>query len=117
MKKILLASVIGLLSTGAMATALCDGTSGGPKTVDAASGSFNVTAIKSTCSQNVFLDYSGNSTSMGVGTGSKKGKTAYKGNTAGGAVTRHADCPTTGCTATESGAAATQALTDAASSS
>ncbi|HZX31942.1 MAG TPA: hypothetical protein VFF03_11375 [Rhodocyclaceae bacterium] len=121
MKKVILAAVIGIASTGVMAaTALCDGT-GTPKTVAAgtAGTDFNVAEIKLNCSNNVFLQYGRSSNAMSVGSASSKGKTIWSGHTNGGSVTRASDCSGNACTATSAasgaGTAADTALTAASS--
>jgi hypothetical protein len=117
-KAIIAALLLGVSSLGFAATgAPCTGGAAANATVADASSDFAVTDINFRCSQNVFLNYSDSTTVMGVGAGSAKGKNAFKGNSAGGAVTVNAACPASGCTATQSGAAATQGLADGGGSS
>ena len=121
MKKHILASLIGLASGVAMAASgtPCTGGAGQAATVPAgaAGTNFNLQAINFRCSNNVFLSWQDSATVMAVGTGSAKGKTAYKGNSSGGAVTRSADCDASGCTQANATTAAGGGYSDATSTS
>lgn len=70
------------------------------------------------CSANVFLSYEQDQINFGVGAGSSKGKTAFKGNTGGGAVSARGACTGTGggCQQSDATGAATVALQEAGSS-
>lgn len=117
MKKILIAALFGFASMSAFADTgnPCTGGDASNATVADADSDFAVTAINFRCSQNVFLSYEDSATVMAVGAGSKKGKTAYKGNSSGGAITKNADCVASGCTQQNAIDAATQGLADASS--
>jgi hypothetical protein len=105
---------------GAASGTVCGGTTAGPgQTIGeaTATGEFVRQNFATRCSANVFLSYSQNAINFGVGAGSQKGKTAFAGNTGGGAVARSADCdPNTGCNAGHATTAATAALAAAGSS-
>lgn len=117
MKKILIAALFGFASMSAFAGSgdPCTGGNAANATVADADSDFAVTAINFRCSQNVYLSFEDSATVMAVGAGSAKGKTAYKGNSAGGAITKHEDCASSGCTQGNAQGAATQGLADASS--
>ncbi len=96
-------------------TQVCTGGAASSKQIS--TGDFVKVEFQAKCSANIFMTgIDASSTVYAVGAGSAKGKKAFTGNTAGGAVkAMPTDCPSGGCTATESGAAATQGVTDASS--
>lgn len=102
---------------GATSGTVCGGSAAGSgQTIGDASatGEFVRQNFATRCSANVFLSYQQNAINFGVGAGSQKGKTAFQGNTGGGAVAKSADCDAnTGCTATHANTAAAAALTAA----
>ena len=101
------AATSGAICSGS-ATAGAGATLATPTTSDA---EFVRQGFPTKCSANVHLSYSQTAINFAVGSGSVKGKTAFGGSTAGGAVAKVADCNTsTGCDAAAATAAATTAL-------
>jgi len=129
MKKCILSTLfVGavLVSSGALAvdTAICSGATTAGDGVTPASGTagtnFMVRPIPLKCSANVWLqgtDGTGGAW-YALGSASVKGRTSYKSNTNGGAVSAHTFCAVAGsCTSTDATTARTQANTEAAASS
>ena len=112
MKKILVATLLAMGSVGVMAADACTGAAGNGTPVNGATdGSLFVrVGFTPKCSANVLASYTDQTTSFAVGSGSKKGKSTFIGNTAGGAVKVSATpCPASGCTAGEVATALTEA--------
>jgi hypothetical protein len=111
-------AVVGAVaSTPALAVDVCSGSaSGASYNMTTSSTSFVSIPFTGKCSANVFLSYSDSQTVMAAGAASKKGKNVFAGHTNGGGVRPTGTiCPATGCTATETGAAAGTALTNSSS--
>lgn len=111
MKKIALVAMLTLASSGVFAATACSGDAGSGTDVTAATDGtlFVRVAFTPKCSANVLVDYTDQTTAFAVASGSKKGKSTFQGNTAGGGVTKSGDCPSSGCTTTELGTALTAA--------
>ncbi len=121
MKKLILATALSLASVAAFAADgnVCTNQTAAAdlrKTVAETASDFAVTNFNFQCSANIWLSYSDSATAIGVGSGSAKGKTAYKGNSAGGAITKDTDCASSGCTQPDATTAATNGLNEAGSS-
>ncbi|MCB1942777.1 MAG: hypothetical protein KDI53_12185 [Candidatus Accumulibacter sp.] len=87
MKKALLVSLALAFPLAAQAavTAVCDGGTGGDKSVTKGSN-FIINDFTMKCSANVYLKYDENATAVGVAAVSKKGKNIFAGGSAGGQV-------------------------------
>lgn len=73
---------------------------GGKSAALATSPIFLVRGFDVQCSANTIVSYNEVSpTAFGVGSGSVKGNQTFQGSSAGGGVSRSADCAATGCTA------------------
>lgn len=118
-KKIALMTLIaGFAAQGyAAQTAVCTTTTaaaGAKVTVaKAATPLFIKTDFPMVCSSNVLLDYDENAVVAAVGAVSLKGKSSFLAHTDGGSPKKSADCPASGCTATEVTNALTAAKTAA----
>lgn len=112
MKKYLVASLLSIAaSTGAFAATVCDASGSGatPTASEVPIGNFVVTAFTPKCSNNVNMDGQDNNTFFTVGAGSKKGKTAFMGSSAGGGIVpaTTVTCSTTaGCSLSDAQSAA-----------
>lgn len=115
MKKVILASVLAasaIASTNVNAASgtatICAGASSATAgaQVTTATDTFVKVAFTPKCSANVFMTDNDQNTYYGVGSGSAKGKTAWVGSTAGGSISKNADCAATGCTAANATTAA-----------
>lgn len=123
MKKIAIALCLGVASSYAAAATwtaigtaaeVCAGGTGAA--VTAVATSFVKSAFTPKCSANTSVYFDATTSIAAVGSISTKGNQSFKGNSNGGAVVKHADCASTGCTgATEAAAATTQALADGSS--
>jgi hypothetical protein len=120
MKKIIALMMFAGLSSSVFATAVCAGnTSAVAGTIQnpTAGTTFNVVAFTPRCSANVFLDVEQSPINVGVGSASSKGKNVFGGNSGGGSVAPTGTlCPAAGCSATQTGTAATNALAAAGAS-
>jgi len=106
MKKVILASVLGVVAATTVGTAnaastaqvFCSGASGNgaTATITAATGFVKV-AFTPKCSSNVHLVGSDSDTYYRVGSGSAKGKTMFAGSSNGGGVVAAGACATSGC--------------------
>lgn len=107
MKKIALAMVLIGCSYGAMANsgAPCADTVATPTTL---TDKFIKNAIIPRCSANTYVNFTETTTSIAVGSASKKGKKYFGGSSEGGAVTSKGDCSGT-CSATDATAGVTAA--------
>ena len=110
MKKYLIGAMLLVGASSAMAatTALCDGGTGGKKTVAGGSGvvvtspTFFRNGFDFQCSNNVFLAYEeANATLLTVGSASKKGNQYFGGSSNGGAISALGKCAADPCTATD----------------
>ena len=116
------ASVVSASALATDTTICTGGAAAGPGTVPpsgTAGTHYMIRAISPKCSANVHLVGTDGTSGAwyAVGAASVKGKSSFKGNTNGGAVSTHAACAIPGgCTGTEATAARTQANTDATSS-
>lgn len=114
MKKLFVSLALGAAAatatTSALAVDACTGTAGnGSAVTGAADGTkFVRTTFTPKCSANVLLQYTDQTTTFAVAAGSKKGKSTFIGNTAGGAVKVSATCASSGCSS-EVGTALTAA--------
>lgn len=110
MKKIALAALLATMSVGAMAAAsnVCTGGDATSAQVTAASN-FIKNNFTAKCSANVYLSYDEDTTKVGVGAASKKGKNVFSGSSEGGAVTGTA-CSATPCAQNDASGKATAAL-------
>ncbi len=112
MKKYLAVGLFSLIaSAGAFATVVCDNSPSGatPTITPVAIGQFVVAGFTPKCSNNVALDGQDNGTFYTVGGGSKKGKNAFMGSSAGGGVvpaTSVTCSPTAGCSTANATSAA-----------
>jgi len=104
MKKVILGSVMAVASVGAFASAdqnFCTGASNpSPASVVTNSGTDNnfvKVSFTPKCSANISLAGRDGGVYYLVGSGSSKGKTSFKGSTAGGGIVSNATCATTGC--------------------
>ena len=110
MKKVILASVMGVAAVSSIGSAnaastaqvFCAGTAGNALTAAAvtAATSFVKVAFTPKCSANVHLSGSDSDTYFRVGSASGKGKTMFAGSTNGGAVVPAGLCPST-CAASD----------------
>lgn len=107
MKNLLMAFALAGLS-GASFAALtgnaCTGTAAAGKytfTAATDSSEFVKRDFAAQCSANVNLSFNQSAVALGVASASSKGKTYFSGSSEGGAVTRVADCPSTGCKLSE----------------
>lgn len=92
----------------------CTGTAGnGVADVTAATdgSKFVRVAFRPQCSANTLVTVDQSATALWGGSGSKKGKNAFKGSSNGGAVAVNASCASSGCSDTEVDAAVTAAST------
>jgi hypothetical protein len=99
---------VGILAAAALVPAMasaadaCTGTAGNGTQVDGVTDGTAFVRVTFTpkCSANVLLQYSQTATSIAVASASKKGKNAFKGNSAGGSVATSAACASSsGCVA------------------
>lgn len=116
MKKItaflVLGVIAGFTSMSTIAATACSGTAGNGSAVTGADNGSKFVRIEFTpkCSANVLADYTDQQTSFAVAAGSKKGKTTFIGNSAGGGVTATTTpCSASGCTSSELATALTAA--------
>lgn len=115
MKKLIITLAFGIAAAGTssvvFAAVACTGTAGSGTAVTGATDGTKFVQVGFTpkCSANTLVDYTDQVTSFAVAAGSKKGKSTFIGNTAGGAVAKSGGCPSSGCTATELGTALTAA--------
>lgn len=107
MKKVILGSVLAVAAASASATtasqAFCSGQSTQTGIPAATVGTdtdnnFVKVAFTPKCSANVYLTGKDGGIFYAVGSGSSKGKTSFRGSSAGGGIVSSAQCATTGCT-------------------
>lgn len=117
MKKAIFAAALAAVTMPAFAqTAVCTGGDAGDASVTGGTN-FIKNTFTQKCSANVYLSYEENATVAAVGAASKKGKNSFAGSTAGGAVAKSAECPSSGCVADTATTAAGTAFDAAAGSS
>jgi hypothetical protein len=114
MKKIILASVLATVAVASIGTAnaatanvVCNAASpaanGTFATDTSVTTEFVKVAFTPKCSANVHMHSTQNPNSIGVASGSTKGKNLFGGGSNSGGVVNKGTCPTGGCTATEAG--------------
>ena len=115
MKKVILNSVMAaaklasLTAGAATGTAtICTGnsTAGAGAAVTTATDTFVKVSFTPKCSANVYMTDNDQGTYYGAGSASTKGKQSFRGSTAGGSITKDADCAATGCTSSNAATAA-----------
>ncbi len=107
MKKVILGSVLAVAAASSFAAVadqtFCSGLSGAANVAGAAAigtdtdNNFVKAAFTPKCSSNVSLAGRDGGVYYTVGAGSSKGKTSFRGSTAGGGIVSSATCATTGC--------------------
>lgn len=104
MKKTIIATLFTLAASSSFAAVtgvpICTGATTAGKGASVPVNTFVVEAFTPNCSANVVLDIGEDGNSFAVCAGSTKGKTWFSGGSNGGAVSRSADCPSTGCPTT-----------------
>jgi hypothetical protein len=118
MKKVILTAVLASAAIASMnasaasgTAVICTGgsTAGSGNNVTTATDTFVKVSFSPKCSANVHAVDNDQNTYYGVGSASTKGKTAWVGSTAGGGISKNADCAATGCTSTNAQDAASAA--------
>lgn len=117
MKKVILGSVLAIAAVTANAAtasqSFCTGASG--QTAGAASvgtdtdNNFVKVAFTPRCSANISLVGKDGGVFYAVGAGSSKGKTSFRGSSAGGGIVSNATCATSGCNSSDAQTAAQDA--------
>lgn len=104
MKKVILGSVLAVASAGALAAAdqtFCTGASQQTAVSvvvnSATDNNFVKVSFVPRCSANISLAGRDGGVYYTVGSGSTKGKTSFRGSTAGGGIVSNVTCATTGC--------------------
>jgi len=115
MKKVILGSVLAVAAVTANATTasqqFCSGGSnqaaqGAAAVGGATDNNFVKVAFTPRCSSNISLTAVDGGVYYAVGSGSTKGKTSFRGSSAGGGIVSNATCATTGCTTSDAQTAA-----------
>lgn len=118
MMKTTLGVALCVASSVTFAAAACAGatTAGSGTAITGATTNFVKVTFTPKCSANTYVDYEQDLVNLGAAGGSSKGKTVFAGNTSGGGVQPNGTTCASGCSATQSAAGATAALTAAGSS-
>ncbi len=115
MKKIIFAAALCFASSVSFAASSAVCATGTGTAVGSSTTTFVKTGFTPKCSANTSVYFDQGNTAAAIGAISTKGNQSFGGHTQGGAVTKYADCPTTGCTTTQAGAAADASMTAASS--
>jgi len=118
MKKVILTAVLASAAISSMSAnaasgtaVICTGnsTAAAGNAVTTATDTFVKVSFTPKCSANVHMVDNDQNTYYGVGSCSTKGKTFWVGSTAGGSISKQADCAATGCTSAGAATAAAAA--------